>query len=192
VEISNLEVTQRSGWTRVSVDVETQANSENKLWFSVPTEYQDRICIDRYDHFLVGLLFPAMVFGEDISVKGGISNSLLHQLNQYAIELICSFSSTTKPITINATPLEQISSTNLCVGSGFSGGVDSFSTFYDNYVCQEDSSFKINTLLFFNVGLHGSGSTPEELKRSNNKFLTRYNTAVPLTLIILVLTDSSS
>lgn len=175
MKLHNLKITQHKGWTRVSVDVETDANDETELWFSVPSEYQDRICDDRYDHFLVGLLFPAMACGEDIYIEGGVSKSLLHQLNQYAIELICSFSSTTKPIKITASPLERITSTNLSVGSGFSGGIDSFSTFYNNHVCQEDSSFKINTLLFFNVGSHGSGSTPQELQLSKQKFLARYH-----------------
>jgi hypothetical protein len=175
MKLHNLTISHNNGWSRVSVDIKSQAIDETELWFSVPTEYQDRICVDRYDPFVVGLLFPAMACGEDIFVEGVVSKALLHQLNQYAIALVCSFSSIVKPIRIIANPAKQIISTDTSVGSGFSGGVDSFSTLYNNYVCQEDPSFKINTLLFFNVGSHGSGNTPETLKCSKDKFLARYN-----------------
>jgi hypothetical protein len=175
MELYNLTLTEADGWSRVSVSVESKAIAETQLWFSVPTSYQDRICIDRYDPFVVGLLFPAMVCGEDIYVDGSVSESLLHKLNEYAIVLVCSFSSMAKPIRIVARPANQIVSTIKSVGSGFSGGVDSFSTLYNNYVCQQIPSFKIDTLLFFNVGSHGLGDTPEALKFSKDRFLARYN-----------------
>ena len=67
----------------------------------------------------------------------------------------------------------------LHVGTGFSGGVDSFSTLADNFFGEEDPEYKIDTLFFFHVGQYGNVKNPLSWERANNRFsITRGDSSV--------------
>ena len=141
------------------------------LWFSVPDKYKNYVCTTQYDGFLVGLLYPAMINGEDIQIEGRVSSKLLFNINNYVIPLLCSFSEKAKKIRVTCVEKSYENFNGKGVGTGFSGGVDSFSTIYDHYELEKDSVYKINSLLFLNVGSHGWDK--EEVIYS--KFMKRYN-----------------
>lgn len=174
MRIHNLTVIDDGTNTKLSILVESKQLGRKELWFSIPEKYHDCLCKTRVDGFLVGMLFPAMCYGEDIHLEECVSEKLLFNLNHYVVPLLKTFSPFCKTIKITAG--KTISERFEChgVGTGFSGGVDSFCTLYDRYELETDSGYKINKLLFLNVGSHGPGQTEEELTNTQTKFNRRY------------------
>ncbi len=58
----------------------------------------------------------------------------------------------------------------LHIGTGFSGGVDSFSTLKDNFFDTEDPDYKVDTLFFFHIGQYGKVDNPKTWERAENRF----------------------
>lgn len=168
--LKNLKVSNEEENLKISVEVESK-NENKELWFSVPKNYEEGVCKEQYDSFLVGILYPAMESGEDILIKGKVSSKLLFNINNYVIPLICSFSNKVKKIKVEAEEISYKNYDGIGIGTGFSGGVDSFSTVYDHYELEKDKKYKINSFLFLNVGSHGSGDEKEVY----SKFMKRYD-----------------
>ncbi|RTE64920.1 hypothetical protein EH243_14665 [Amphritea opalescens] len=154
--------------------VDCEIIGKKDVWFSIPKEYSSYLCTTSMDSFLVGLLYPAMQYGVNIEVNGIVSKKLLFNINNYVIPLLMSYSDSAKKITVTALKTTSKKITCNGIGTGFSGGVDSFSTIYDRYEKEKDKEFKINSFLFLNVGSHGS-----DLVKSQKKFQTRYEHLKP-------------
>jgi hypothetical protein len=171
MRIFNLRSTEEDNKIKLSVSIESQQLGQKELWFSIPQKYESGLCKTRLDGFLVGMLFPAMQYGENIHLEGCVSKKLLFNVNNYVIPLLMAFSSRSKSIwvTANETSTERFDSYG--VGTGFSGGIDSFCTIYDRYELETDPDYKINSFLFLNVGSHGRFN--DEVTR--RKFEKRYN-----------------
>lgn len=159
---------------KASVVVESDDCKTEELWFSLPKEYENYICRDQFDGFLVGMLYPAMLKGEDVYVDGCISEKLLFTINNYTIPLLLSFSESLHKIKISARKTTNRNHNGTGVGTGFSAGVDSFSTLYDRYVLEDSPSYKVNSLTFFNVGSNGDWFQHGSTEFTQNKFVTRY------------------
>ncbi len=123
----------------LSVKVDSTKLGARELWFSIPRKYSDYLCTTQYDGFLVGLLYPAMQYGEDITIEGMVSKKLLFNINNYVIPLLMSFSDSAKKIAVKASQVSSSNQSNSGVGTGFSGGVDSFSTVYNRYIARTRS-----------------------------------------------------
>ena len=174
MRISNLKKTVKESDLEISVLIESKNIGYERLWFSIPQDFKNSLSSHRMDGFLVGMLYPAMFYGEDIHVQGCVSEKLLININKYVIPLIKSFSPNCNPIKVTA---DEISNTQFdCngIGTGFSAGVDSFSTIYDRYELENSLDYKINTFLFLNVGSHGWGKSAEMQAVARHKFNTRF------------------
>ena len=158
----------------LSVTVDSEKLGNNELWFSVPDKYAYGLCETRLDGFLVGMLFPAMRYGENIYVEGCVSAQLLFNLNQYVIPMLMAFLPACKQIKITAAETNSDRFDCSGVGTGFSGGVDSFCTFYDHYELEQKTENRIISLIFLNVGSNGPGRSDEELAYARKKFHSRY------------------
>ena len=154
----------------MSVAVDSSELGKTELWFSTLRKYEDYVCDSQYDAFFIGLLFPAMAYGEDIHIEGKVSKKLLFNVNHYVIPLIQSFSPKCKKIKVTATEVTNEDLAGDRVGTGFSGGIDSFCSIYDHYELEEDSDYRINSFLFLNVGAHGS----TDIDKVRKKFKTCY------------------
>lgn len=172
--INNFRIVEVDALIKVSVMVESSHYGSKELWFSVSNEYKNYICKDQLDGFLVGMLYPAMRYGEDIYIDGCISEKLLFNLNNYTVPLLLDFSDSLKKVKISSKLTTNKSYNGVGVGTGFSAGVDSFCTFYDRYVLEDLPSHKINSLLFFNVGSNGDWFQYGSADFTKNKFMTRY------------------
>lgn len=159
---------------KASVMIRSHHYGEEELWFSLPNKYDGYICKDQMDGFLVGMLYPAMHYGENIYIDGRISEKLIFNLNNYVIPLLLSFSESLKKIKVTARETSIRRFNGEGVGMGFSAGIDSFCTFYDRHVLEGMPAYKINSLLFFNVGSHGDWLHTESTEYTKNKFRTRY------------------
>ena len=59
------------------------------------------------------------------------------------------------------------------VGTGFSGGIDSFATIYEHHEKPAPEGFKLTHLFFFNVGAHGIPKAPGDLEKIERQFHAR-------------------
>ena len=157
MRISNLRTEPRNSEfgaeTALVADVETKKFGKSTIWLSVPQEYESWLTTDRYDGFLLEFMFYAMKNNENIFVDGAVSKRLLRNLNHYAQDVMKTFTPYLNKITVSARETtSQIIPSAKHVGTGFSGGIDSFYTVYDKFVCETDPEYRIDTLLCFNTG----------------------------------------
>jgi len=192
MKLSNLRKENRGGEVALVADVECAKfaqwggdSEKNTIWVSVPKEFEDYLTIDRYDGFLVALLFPAMKCGDDIFIDGAVSKRLMKNLD-YTQALLKTFTSYLSKINVSSKDMvEKKINTNVHVATAFSGGVDSFCTIYDKFECENDPQYKVDTLVCFNVAHYGR-SNEEEYKKTwedNFKFLSNFPKEVGLPYI---------
>ena len=156
---------------RIVCDMEAGFTDVRQFWFSVDDEYGDWLTDDVYDAFLVAMLYPAMFYGEDIEVGGNVSKRLLHNAVHYVQGLMKAYDPSFRNVTIKVQEFSNAQkSERLHVGTGFSGGVDSFSTLADNFFNTDDPDYKVDTLFFFHVGQYGNVKKPVTWERANNRF----------------------
>ena len=87
MKISNLRIEKREDQSYLTVDISTQFTPEyNKLWFSVPSQYEDWLTDDVYDAFLVAVLYPAMYYKEDIEISNE-RDALVKEINSLKVKL---------------------------------------------------------------------------------------------------------
>ena len=160
----------------VVLSAEVSGAVSGTCFFSTELENRDYVDDLSSNCFLIGLLYTAMYAGCDLVLEGAVSERLLFHTKQYLIPILVDFfEGQVHPIRIQAAQLlsrgfQEANS----VGTGFSGGIDSFHTIRDYYLNFDGpASEKINTLLFFNVGSHGMGSDQERLNWVENKFRER-------------------
>jgi hypothetical protein len=141
---------------KVIADLESATFGKDVIWFSVPTAYREYLTVDRYDAFLVAMLFPAMRYNEDIHIEGIISYKLYTNIMTYVQAILMAYSPGIKKILVTADGYnEDVISTANLIGTGFSGGVDSFCTLYDHCILEKNDKYRINGLVLLNVGSHG-------------------------------------
>lgn len=156
---------------RIVCDMEAGFTDVRQFWFSVDDEYGDWLTDDVYDAFLVAMLYPAMFYGEDIEVGGNVSKRILHNAVHYVQGLMKAYDPSFRNVTIKVQEFSNAQkSERLHVGTGFSGGVDSFSTLADNFFNTDDPDYKVDTLFFFHVGQYGNVKKPVTWERANNRF----------------------
>lgn len=156
---------------RIICDMEAGFTDVNQIWFSVDDEYSEWLSDDVYDSFLVTLLYPAMYYGENIEIRGNVSKKIFHNIQHYVQGLVLAFKSSFHKVIVNVDGFKDAKkSERLRVGTGFSGGVDSFSTLADNFFNTDDIDYKIDTLFFFHVGQYGNVNKPSTWERAKNRY----------------------
>lgn len=142
-----------------------------EMWFEVDDRFSHGLCYEKIDAFVAATLFYCMEKGLDIRSDAKISERLLYQLSSEYIPVISKNTKKYNPIDIVApTDGSRVPSFGR-VGTGVSGGVDSFYTILKHYkVAEELKDYELTDLTFFNVGSHGDngGKIARELfyKRS--------------------------
>lgn len=135
---------------------------EENVWIQVGKKYQDYLCYERCDAFVVGVLNYAMRHGHDIECEAPIGEYLYYQISVCLIESLCRSSRGLYRTRIRADIDPSVLETAGAVGTGISCGVDSFHVL----AMQSDSPFKkhnITHLAFNNVGSHGQGKEARKL-----------------------------
>jgi hypothetical protein len=137
--------------------VEVPGCSE-RLWYSVPHNYEKYLQRDRLDPFVVGLLLLGMKDGEDIYVDGVMSEKLFYNITSYYMRILRIQMPELHSVRIVPEQLVGgIPREKGGVATGFSGGVDSFCVLADHYWNPVPNCFRVTHLLFNNVGSHGRG-----------------------------------
>ena len=169
---------------RIVCDMEADFTNVKEFFFCVDEENADCLTDDVYDAFLIAALYPAMCYGEDIHIDGKVTKRTYHNLKQYVQGMVLAYEPNFHEIDIKVEGFSHAhKDENLHVGTGFSGGVDSFSTLVDNFFKTNDSDYKIDTLFFFNVGQYGYGyDNPANYERANNRYSITSNLAKELNM----------
>ena len=153
---------------------------ESECFYSVPEGHADFADAASSNCFLVGLLYPALRYGEDVHVEGTVSARLLYNLNEYLIPLMAICDSRLKRITVTADATDDAGCDGArAVGTGFSGGIDSFATIYEHFARPTPAGFKLTHLFFFNVGAHGIPKEEGDLDAIERQFRARYEKLKP-------------
>ena len=148
---------------------------EDECFYSVPEKFAGFADTESSNCFLVGMLYPAMRYGEDIHVEGTVSARLLYNLNEYLVPLMSICDERLNRIKITADSTDDRGSPDAkAVGTGFSGGIDSFATIYEHFARPEPDGFKLTHLFFFNVGAHGIPKKPGDMEAIERQFHARY------------------
>ena len=96
------------------------------LWFEVDRQYEECLCTERVDGFLVALLPFAMTGGLNIHSEGRVSERLLYQLKTMLLPSLSDNISALHPINIDAEADGRELESKNGVGTALSCGVDSF------------------------------------------------------------------
>lgn len=169
MRISNLRIEDRNdGRSYLTVDVECGFSESTSLWFSVDRKYKNWLTDDVYDAFLITSLYPAQFYGEKIQIEGNVSPHIYHNVVNYVPAIITAYNET-KSLTKEDIQVDGLKtafqSEEARIGTGFSGGVDSFSTIHDHLLHEADESRRLNTIFFFNIGQNGKIDDPDTQKR---------------------------
>lgn len=171
--INPIELTENDNRTVVSSVIQ-YSGKEEKLWYSVDNKFGQYLSTNILDGFLVAVLPLAMELGEDIVVKGAISEKLYHNLTNYHMNIVRLAVLLLKPIKIIADSLDDGKNVNCqgAVAAGFSGGIDSYFTVL-HYLLEDGvlPNYKITHLIFSNVGTHGYGSSGSKVFKSRCELL---------------------
>ena len=156
MRLSNLRIERRDNLSYLICDVETHYSTMSKsLWISCPKEYEQMLADDVYDAFLVALIYPAMFYDEkEIIIDGNISPRLYFHIKNYLLHIIKAYNPDTFLINILPQGFAAAKQTAKHVGTGFTGGVDAFTTLVDRYEKETDSNRKIDMLFFNNFSSH--------------------------------------
>ena len=172
--IRQAQVAQAGGWLVLRAQVSSQGK-ETECFYSVPERFADFADTASSNCFLVGLLYPAMRAGEDIHVEGTVSARLLYNLNEDLIPFMAMCDSRLKAIKVAADATDdQGCGAARAVGTGFSGGIDSFTTIREHFERPTPEGFRLTHLFFFNVGAHGIPKDETERLAIERKFQARY------------------
>jgi hypothetical protein len=170
--IGQPEVVEDGNDTIIQTNIE-YAGKKERLWYSVHKKYSRYLTPERLDGFVVGLLPLAMELREDITAKGLMSEKLYYNLMNYympiyhlAIPAFTAIKIFPGELTNNRIISQE------AVGTGFSGGVDSFYTI-SRHLLDNDipSKYKVSHLVFSNVGGH---QPVGENEKSQDLFESRY------------------
>lgn len=158
MKISNLRrETRKDNKVYLVADVACDFCTIKELWFSVDDKYSDWLTDDVYDSFLVAAIWPCMCYHEDINIDGNVSKILFFHVKNYLLKTIKDFRQHYRipNVWIKGFGNAKKSDLNI-IGTGFSGGIDSFTTIFDRFENESDKEYRINTLFFFNIGQNGN------------------------------------
>lgn len=138
------------------------SEERSKIWFKVEKKYEEYLCYERSDAFVIAVLNYAMRNKHDIVCEAPISEDLYYNIDKYLIDAIKSYNNDFYRPIITASVASKPLPCAGAVGTGISCGVDSLHAL----ACQTELKFKkhnITHLTFNNVGSHGEGEKADIL-----------------------------
>ncbi|WP_427978835.1 hypothetical protein [Agarivorans sp.] len=155
MDIGPINIIEKSDSKVYQVDF-TLKEQAQQLWFEV-SHCPSISLTNNADSALLALLLPAMLAKEDIHIKDAVSERLLFNLNGPYQSLVLQQIPFLNRINISAERCSSQVAAGEGVISGFSAGIDSFSTICDYFAEHSPKQLKITHLLYNNVGSHGVG-----------------------------------
>jgi hypothetical protein len=144
-------IRQENGKIRLVALIERPNENPFELFYEVDDAYKEYLCYERSDAFLLGILEYAMYFGFNIECVAPVTERLCYQLMTYYIPVLSKNISYYRLIAIKGPLTSEGVSSQGAVGTGFSGGVDSYCTVLKHLKPHEES-FALTHLICANAG----------------------------------------
>ncbi|MBL4930097.1 hypothetical protein [Fuscibacter oryzae] len=136
----------------------------DRLTFHAPHATAHTVDVAQPNWAAMALIWPAMLMGQDLVIEADLSPLLLYNMQNDLMALMRNYEPRLKPIRITAGLSGDIQpKAGRDVMTGFSGGVDSFSTFALYTRPQVPPSLQMTALAVFQVGALGPTARSEEL-----------------------------
>ena len=133
-----------------------------EVWFRVDKKFEDYLCYERGDAYVIAVLNYAMRNHHDIVSEAPLTEDLYYNIDKYLVDAIAQYNKDFYRPNITADVASEALPCAGAVGTGISCGVDSLHAL----ACQTAMKFKrhnITHLTFNNVGSHGEGEYAEQL-----------------------------
>ena len=166
MKIYNLRIERKEGMSYLICDMEAKFTDVKTVWYSVHQEYEDWLNTDVYDSFLIAALYPAMFYKEDIIIEG-----LFFNVKNYVQDIIRAFHPEFRKANVKVQGFSNPHQIAKNVGTGFSAGVDSFSTIYDHLERESDENYKISSLFFSSPSILRSSIVSSRISFSSFLFI---------------------
>lgn len=145
-------------------------SDDSGLWFAVPIEYKDYLCVERSDAFVVAMLWYAMITGSDIESIAPMSEKMVFHISRYLIPALCTDENGYRRIKIMGPTTNQPYKNISGVGTGMSCGVDSFYTMHEYTQKDTPAKYKLTHLSYFNMGAIFHPNRAEKKKYTLKEF----------------------
>lgn len=156
-----------------------------KCWFDYPSEYEQYVCTERDDAFLMALLPYALEHEFDIECRGVVSEKLYYQVTNYYVPILSKHQKEFHKISVS---VESLSDKNLCkghgVGTGISCGVDSFYSAL-SHLENVPKNYQLTHLVSMNVGSFGYQGGEFSYKWFQEELINARKTAEELNLSLI-------
>lgn len=179
MHISAPKISKTQNGAEVAASV-SMAEGEKTLWFRLDGDCMDMLS-DRADAFIVALLIPAMMRGEDITIDATLSPSLAYNLSTALQPLLSAIVKDASVVSVTAAQEAPQETQGNAVLTGFSAGVDSFSVVVDHLLTPVRADFRLTHFLFNDVGSYGTN----EQSRYAERLSDIRNSAAPLKLPVI-------
>ena len=137
--------------------VECQINKEI-YFYQFNKDYSDYVEDYTYDAFLVSIIQVALINKKNIVIDGNISMLLYYNIINFLLPILKFQWNSNYDVKIKCN-LINTSYDNKAVGTFFSGGVDSFITFKENFLSPCDENLKLTHIFYANCGaMHNNDS----------------------------------
>jgi hypothetical protein len=136
----------------------------DRLTFHLPHDTAPAADVAQPNWAAMALIWPAMLMGQDLVIEGNLSPLLLYNMQNDLMALMRNYEPRLKPIRIEAGWSSDIQpKPGRDVMTGFSGGVDSFSTFALYTRPEVPPNLRMTALAVFQVGALGPTTRNDEL-----------------------------
>jgi hypothetical protein len=131
-------------------------NAPERLWFSLPEEHAGLVT-ELADPAVIGLLIPAMHAGKTMEIQGRVTDELAHSLTHGYEHILEAVMPSLKRVPLEIANLVPASDPAPGVGTGFSGGIDSFTVLAEHFYQPVVNDIRLTHLTLFNVGAMTGG-----------------------------------
>lgn len=166
------EVRTRAGLLSWSVPVHGLADAPDRLWFTIPEEH-GALITGLADPAVIGLLVPAMRVGDPVIADGPVTDELAHSIThgyQHILETVIPGLRRVPLEIAHAVPGAEPARG---VGTGFSGGIDSFAVLAEHWYEPVANDLRLTHLALFNVGAMTGGDA------GSRRFRRMYSVLAP-------------
>lgn len=177
------EVVTRADAVRVQTRLLSDRGDE-WLWYEVHQDHAPGLATTRDDGFVVAALLIAMERRErELVVEGQLSEKLYHSLSYQLVPLLTLVLPHLAPVRLVPSVLVSEAPRGHGVVTGFSGGVDSFSTIADYWGERAPQGYKLSHLLYCNVGSHGRGASGARVFHERWQLVKEFGPAIGLEFV---------
>lgn len=163
IKASNFQFLQNQTSRKFSCQIEG-GPLPDKLFFECEANALPELTAPSANFALIGLLYPAMVLGEDLEIDAPVSPLLLYKVQHDIQSLLIDYRPELKRIKVSTTsiiPGPIVAPSD--VATGFSAGIDTFTTLTLFTADHVPDSLRLTSLTTFDVGAMGSFNISEEI-----------------------------